>query len=318
MARLLDLLALIGRFGTQGLAASILVGLALPDLAAVARPVLPACILAFIVLTLARADLGRLRQALRKPAALIAAFGWVLVAPPVVTSALIALVGRDNLDPGFVLGLALIGAAPPILSGPAVAALIGLEPTLLLAATLGSTFLSPLTAPFVADLVAGAAVPLDRGALALRLVVFLGIGTALAALWRRIVGAARIRARARSVDGAGVVLYGIFAVAAMDGVLAAAVATPAKVAACLGLAFAVSALAAAASMVALRFLGAADRLVFGYAAGHRNMGMLVAALGASVPDTTYLFFALAQFPIYLVPTLVKTFAPAPDAAHAPR
>ena len=35
------------------------------------------------------------------------------------------------------------------------------------------------------------------------------------------------------------------------------------------------------------------------------MGLLIAALGAATPDTTFLFFALAQFPIYLMPQIVK-------------
>lgn len=38
--RILDLLALIGRYGTQGFVVSLFVGLALPQLAAAARPLL--------------------------------------------------------------------------------------------------------------------------------------------------------------------------------------------------------------------------------------------------------------------------------------
>ena len=38
------------------------------------------------------------------------------------------------------------------------------------------------------------------------------------------------------------------------------------------------------------------------------MGLLIAALGAATPDTTFLFFALAQFPIYLMPQIVKPLA----------
>jgi bile acid:Na+ symporter, BASS family len=48
------------------------------------------------------------------------------------------------------------------------------------------------------------------------------------------------------------------------------------------------------------------------------MGLLIAALGAATPDTTFLFFALAQFPIYLMPQIVKPLArrlrPAAEAA----
>ncbi len=46
----------------------------------------------------------------------------------------------------------------------------------------------------------------------------------------------------------------------------------------------------------------------GYGTGQRNMGALVAALGAATPETTFLFFALAQFPIYLMPQIIKPLA----------
>ena len=35
---------------------------------------------------------------------------------------------------------------------------------------------------------------------------------------------------------------------------------------------------------------------------------VIAALGAATPETTFLFFALAQFPIYLMPQLIKPIA----------
>jgi len=38
------------------------------------------------------------------------------------------------------------------------------------------------------------------------------------------------------------------------------------------------------------------------------MGLLIAALGASTPDTTFLFFALAQFPIYIGPQIIRPMA----------
>jgi BASS family bile acid:Na+ symporter len=38
------------------------------------------------------------------------------------------------------------------------------------------------------------------------------------------------------------------------------------------------------------------------------MGLLVAALGASAPESAFLFFALAQFPIYLGPQVMRFLA----------
>jgi len=309
MTALLDVLALLARYGTQLFIASILIGLALPQAAEAARPLLSVCIFLFITLTFARADLGVIRRVLGEPRRLALACLWLALAPALVTGLALTMVGRESLDPGMVLGLAIIGAAPPILSGPAVAALLGIEPSLLLSATVVTTLLSPALSPVLADLVAGAAVPLDRAALALRLVLFIGgaLICALAARW--LVGESRLAARRGSIDGAGVVLYAVFAVAAMDGVTAAALARPLLVAGFMVAAFAVSLACLVITWVGLRWIDRENRLMFGFASGQRNMGLLIATLGAGVPDTTFLFFALAQFPIYFMPQVLRSLAP---------
>jgi BASS family bile acid:Na+ symporter len=38
------------------------------------------------------------------------------------------------------------------------------------------------------------------------------------------------------------------------------------------------------------------------------MGLMLAATGGIVPDLTWLYFALAQFPIYLLPQILKPLA----------
>src|SRR3954454_5841065 len=239
--RVLDLLDLVGRYGTQVFVVCIFVGLALPGAAAAARPLLSLYIFTFITLTFARADLMIIRRILRRPQRLAIACLWLTFGPAVLIGTALALVGRPSLDPGMVLGLAIIGAAPPILSGPAVAAILGIEPSLLLSATVITTVLAPAISPLLADLVAGAAVPLDRWALSLRLAVFIGGAIAGALAARRMIGEERLAARRKSIDGAGVVLYAVFAVAAMDGVTQAIVSRPVVVATFIAAAFAVSA-----------------------------------------------------------------------------
>ncbi len=134
-------------------------------------------------------------------------------------------------------------------------------------------------------------------------------GAVLAAgVLRWWLGDARIRAHKAHFDGLGVVMYFLFAVAAMDGVLAAAMSDPGRVARFLLVAFSLSLAGFAGAWFLLRPLRPADRFVLGYGTGQRNMGLLIAALGASTPDTTFLFFALAQFPIYLMPQIIKPLA----------
>jgi bile acid:Na+ symporter, BASS family len=303
-----DFLASIGRRGTEGFALSIFLGLALPQLAAQARPLLPISIFCFTTVVFMRADFGVIGKLFARPAKLITGVVWLITAPALLIGLALALIGREHLDPGLVLGLAILGAAPPIMSSPAVAIIYGFEPSLIIACVLVTTVISPLLAPVLVEFLAGAAVPLDRSVLALRLLIFIGGGIVTAAILRRWLGRARIVAMKAPLDGFGVVMYFVFAIAAMDGVTQAAMSNPARVAIYLGIAFALSVFGIVSAYATLRIARPTERFMLGYGTAQRNMGLLVAALGAGVPPTTFLFFALAQFPIYLMPWLLKPVA----------
>src|SRR5215217_5287004 len=92
---LLKVFALIGRYGTQGFAASIFLGLALPQFAAAARPLLA------VTIFFARVDLRELRSLVRRPAPLILASAWLMLAPGAAVTLALALIGREALDPGL-------------------------------------------------------------------------------------------------------------------------------------------------------------------------------------------------------------------------
>lgn len=301
-------LAWLGRYGTQGFALSIFLGLALPQFSAAARPLLPVSIFCFTTVMFMRADFGVIGRLVRRPARLIVVWLWLVAAPVLMVAGGILLVGRENIDPGLLLGLALLGAAPPIVSSPAVAILYGFEPSLIIAGVIGTTIVSPIVAPLLVELLAGAAVPLDRLVLMGRLVFFIGGGMLTAVILRQLLGGARIHALKPNLDGFGVLMYFVFAIAAMDGVTRAAFETPGRVALFLAVAFAVAAAGFLSAALALRTLPASERFMIGYGTGQRNMGLLVAALGTGVPQTTFLFFALAQFPIYLMPWLLRGVA----------
>jgi Ca2+/Na+ antiporter len=40
----------------------------------------------------------------------------------------------------------------------------------------------------------------------------------------------------------------------------------------------------------------------------RNIGLIMATLGSSLPDLAWFYFAMAQFPIYLLPALLQPLA----------
>jgi len=50
--------------------------------------------------------------------------------------------------------------------------------------------------------------------------------------------------------------------------------------------------------------GRAAALALAVSAGSRNLGLMIAAAGGAVPDLTWLYVAMAQFPIYLLPYLL--------------
>ena len=43
----------------------------------------------------------------------------------------------------------------------------------------------------------------------------------------------------------------------------------------------------------------------GFAAGHRNVGLMAAAQFGSLPDLAWLYFAMVQLPVYLTPLLLR-------------
>ena len=308
MNRILQWLALIGRYGTQGFVVSLFFGLSLPWLASAARPFLAVTIFVFLLTSFMRLNGPAFLAVLRAPRKLILCILCVLLVPALVALAAKALLGPGLIDPGLALGLAIYAAAPPIMSSPAVAMLLGVEPALILATVLLTTIAAPVLSPVIADLVAGGSVPLDLTVLITRLVVMVGGALVAGIVLRRLLGASWIQENSRSLDGIGVLMYGLFAIAAMDGVLAAVVSNPARVAGFLALAASLSVTGYGLAWLVLRSVPASQRVVFGYATGQRNLGLIVAALGASAPETTFLFFALAQFPIYMGPQVIRMLA----------
>ncbi|MDJ1158421.1 hypothetical protein QNA08_09265 [Chelatococcus sp. SYSU_G07232] len=301
-------LAWIGRQGTKALAASIVLGLALPQLASLARPLIGPCVFVFLALAFLRVDLSATRAVLARPGRLALASLWILAALPLAISLVVAAIGRQDLDPGLTLGLALMAAAPPILSAPAVAALLGFEATFLVAVVVVAMVATPLTAPIVASLVAGGTVPLEPVALALRLGALLAGSSLIAFAIRRVVGYAAVLRGRTVIDGLNVVFFFVFAVGAMDGVAAKALGAPAELLRDLAIVFTVSAAGILVTLPTLRGFGADQAFVLGFASGHRNMGLLVAALGGALPEGAWIFFAVAQFPIYLMPLFLGPLA----------
>ena len=301
-------LAWLGRQGTRAVAASLFIGIIVPPLAALLKPVFAVALFVLLCLAFLRVDPVDVRAHFSRPSLIAAAAAWMMLATPVLIGLTLMALGVADRLPGLYIAMILQAAAPPVISAPALAAMMGLDAALSLATLVVCTALTPLTAPIFAALFVGPSMTISPVALGGKLLAMLAGAALVAALTRRVGGKVWIENQKERIDGLSVIALFVFAVGLMDGLLASIWSEPLKVLGLTVLSFALSlGLAALTAVVVLR-LGAGQALALGLAAGNRNMGLMLAAAGAAVPDLTWLYFAIAQFPIYLMPALLKPLA----------
>jgi hypothetical protein len=300
-------LAFVGRHGTLIAAASIFVGLLVPPLAAAFKPYLGAAIVVMLMLAFLRVDPAELRSHVTRPGLITAATLWLMLVTPAVLGTLFLVIGVDGEMPGLYFMLVLQMAAPGLMSSPALAALLGLDVALTLACLIVSTAITPLTASLFTHIFLGKALsaPATFG---LHLLLIIGGSALVAGVIRRIAGRAWVERQRLRIDGLSVLAMGMFAVAAMDGVTGHFLRDPLLVTGLTLLAFGLA--LGLIVVTALVFLpaGRARAFAIGLIAGNRNIGVMLLATGFVVPDVAWLYFALAQLPIYLLPHLLRPLA----------
>ena len=301
-------LAWLGRQGARAVAASIFLGLALPQLAATFKPFVPEAIFVLLVLAFLRVDPLALRGYFARPQLIGLATLWIMVVSPAVLGLLFLALGLRESSPELFLALILQATAAPIMSAPAFAALMGLDAALSLATLLACMAVTPLTAPVFAHLFTGAGFAMSPLALGLKLFGLLAGSVALAWIIRRIAGAEWVARQKQRIDGLNVITLFVFAVAVMDGVAATFWARPLFVLGLVVLAFTIA--LGSMALTALVFIrsGRVRAAAIGWSAANRNMGLMLAAMGGVLPDLAWLYMGLAQFPIYLLPLLLQRLA----------
>jgi len=301
-------LAWLGRQGTRAVAASLFIGIMVPPLAALLKPTFPYALFALLCLAFLRVDPVDVRAHFSRPLLIAAAAAWMMLATPVLIGLSLVVLGAEERAPGLYVAMILQAAAPPVISAPALAAMMGLDAALSLATLVVCTALTPLTAPVFGALFVGPGLAISPYALGAKLFAMLASAAIVAALVRRFGGSEWVDAQKERIDGMSVIALFAFAVALMDGVLVGILNEPLKVLGLTVLSFTLSLGLAGLTAVVFARLGAAQALALGLAAGNRNMGLMLAAAGTAVPDLTWLYFALAQLPIYLMPAMLKPLA----------
>lgn len=293
----------LGRQGTWAGAASLLVGLAIPPLAAALKPTFAGAIFLLLVVSFLRVDPSELRARFSSPFLVGIASIGIMVAIPLLVGFALPLTGISRFDPAIALGLMMYVAAPPIMSSIAFAAFLRLDTALTLAVLIVCAAVTPLLSPLIVAHFAGGILELDPVQLTLRLLGILGGAFLFATAIRLYFGNERIAESKGVIDGASVVILILFGITAMDGVTAHARKDPLAIAGLTLLVFGIAIGIYVMTTLIFWREGLRKSLALGFSSAHRNMGVMVAAAGSALPELTWIYFAVAQFPIYLLPAL---------------
>lgn len=300
-----SVLGYLGRHARLALPAGVFVGIVLPDLAALLRPLLTPAVIGTLTAALLRLDWNRLAEGLRRPALPGAIALWQLVGSPLVVWLGTALAG---LPPDLRLVLVLQAAAPPIGSAAVFAMILGLDGVLAVLGTVAATLLLPLTlTPLVGWLLPGAGLNVDLAAFFVRVSLLVAAPFVLAWAIRRAAGAARLARNDDLLAGVNVLLLVVFAIAVMDGVTARLLRDPLYIGTLLLAACAATALLHLAGFALFRRTGVAAAYGAALLSGNRNMGLMLAITAGSAGAAFSLYVGIAQIPMYFAPLALTPF-----------
>ena len=295
--------AWLSRYGTWILPAGLALGLAWQELAAIARPILPVTVFAMLTLLLTRLDIPETMSHIRRPRLIIAALIWAVVIVPALLYLVLAV---WPVSDGLHLALIIYGSSPPNFATSALAWILGLNGNLATIFTLGAITLHPIATPLLTEAFSVAPAQLTAFELAARLAGLIGAAAIASAVFRRFLPPERRRQAEPAFDAANVIIMLIFAVALMDGIPARIIAQPVYAMQLIALCFALHFVLNAASYLLWRcFAGIQSAATLAYCIGGRNIAIAMSVLGTSAPDDAWLFFAMLQFPVYVLPMLMR-------------
>jgi len=290
----------LSRHARPILAGGIFAGLLLPDLAALLRPLMEAAVVASLTLSMLRIDWPSILAWGRRPGRAAAALGWILLGAPLLT---LAAVGALGVSQGLAAALVFAAAAPPVTAAPAFALLLGLDAALALVVLVIGTALLPLTLGPVAFWLLDLELSVGLGPFLARIAVFIGLPFVISGVTLRRVGRGALDARAGEINGAIVLALVIFAIGIMDGVAARLLADPWTVALFAAAAFALNLALQAVGTGAFLWMGRRQALTMGLASGYRNMAIMLVLTAGIAGSDMWLYVAMAQFPMYILPML---------------
>ncbi|WP_205772464.1 hypothetical protein [Microvirga calopogonii] len=294
-------LTTIGQHGPALLVLSLLLGAAVAPLATAAYQVLPLSAFLLTLGSFLTAGLAPPEKGLGWRRILLA-LTWIGLGVPLIAA---AIVFSLRLDPALQAGVILSVLAPPVGSAAAIAAILGLQPRLALAASIGLTLVSPLSMPAFAT-VLGVNVSIDMVHLTWRLALIIGLAAMVAQMaryWRSKVQVVLPgQTAAAGVAVIGLVIVGL---AMMSGIRAHWATDPDAFSLFIAAAVGVNLGAGLVGALLFSSWGAKDAFTVGLVSGNRNVTLAWAAAGATLPAATEAYVAACVLPVLALPLAVK-------------
>ena len=299
-------LVFLGRFAPQAMALGVFIGLLMPWLTDLLRPLLSPAVWLLLVLSLLRVDVDAVVAQLKRPVLPIVVTLWMLITSPLIVAGILTFF---DFRPGVEAGMILAAASSPLFSTPVIGVMFGLNGALLLVVLVAGTLLVPITLPMVALFLLGFDMGADPYELLVRMSALVTSAVITAFIVKHMVGREKLAKYAHQLDGWAVILLIIFAIAIMQGLTARIFDAPMDTLVVTGLSFAtyvgLMILSALCFLIVGTKIGRQGLISVGFISGTRNLAIILAVLPANVDPDVPLFFAVGQFPIYIMPLVLR-------------
>jgi len=299
-----DPLVLAARHGQWVLVAGLVAGLALPGLAHVLRPWLPALVALLVFLSLLRLKPGALAMALRTLPQTAAIAAVLQLALPLGVWA-----GAQALGLGAhpaSLALVLMCAAPSIMGSPNISMMLGAPPDYALRLMVVGTALLPLTVLPVFAIMPAVQGTAAVGQAAVRLVALIGLSALAAMAVQRVALRHGHPKTHQRLEGVSALALAVFVIGLMPQVSALALQTPATLVFWLMVAFGANMGGQILAWYLLRGrLPHAQAVPLALITGNRNIALFLVSLPAETTAPIMGFIGCYQLPMYLTPLLMK-------------
>ena len=301
---LYSLLTLAGRHASKALPTGLLIGLALPPVAAALNPILAIALIVPLVIALARIDWQEQYNHLKHWQLMVAVCAWVLlVCPVVIWSVLFMLKSQYQELTALTSGAVMAAAAPPVTACAAIALFLRLDAAIVVVTTVLTMILVPLTLPPLALELLDITITVSLLELSGRLAAFIFAAFVLALVLKKTLGNERITTHSDMIDGIAVIFIAAFIVGIMDGVTDVIMHQPLYALLTLLVSFGFILFLQAITAAAFWSLPRRTCLAIAMMSGNCNLGLMYLVLVDQFAIDVLLFYSIGQIPMYLLPAL---------------